>query len=241
MSRKRTTSNRTTPAGRGRTPLDGITAPPRKRTAHEYALAALRAAVLDGSLAGGDRLVQTELAERLGVSTTPIREALRDLATEGLVVFDPHRGALVRSLDMDEVRELYELRMALEPLMVRRVIASITAEQLARAEELQRRMEEPCEISDWVELNRAFHAVFGEVDGSSRLATILAGLRDSAAPYVAVSLGSRPRQIEEANAEHAALLSHYRTGAVEDAVALTVAHLNATLMTIEEAHVRGDL
>lgn len=235
------TSSQTTPVGRGRVPLEGISAPPRKRTAHEYALAALRAAVLDGTLAGGDRLLQTELAERLGVSTTPVREALRDLATEGLVVFDPHRGALVRSLDMAEVRELYELRMALEPLMVRRVAAAITAQQLARAKELQQRMEQPCEISAWVELNRDFHAVFSEIDGSSRLATILTGLRDSAAPYVALSLGSRPKQIEEANAEHAALLSLYQKGAVEDAVALTLTHLKATLAAIEEAHERGDL
>ncbi|MGW1887176.1 GntR family transcriptional regulator [Streptomyces sp. NPDC001970] len=235
------TPNQTSGAGRSRAPRDKIAAPPRKRTAHEYALAALRAAVLDGTLAGGDRLVQTELAEQLGVSTTPVREALRDLATEGLVVFDPHRGALVRSLDMAEVRELYELRMALEPLLVRRVFAAITPEQLARAAELQQRMEEPCEISRWVELNRDFHAVFGEVDGSSRLATILAGLRDSAAPYVALSLGSRPTQIKEANAEHAALLGLYRKGAVEDAVALTLTHLKATLTAIEEAHERGDL
>jgi DNA-binding GntR family transcriptional regulator len=222
-------------------PLDKFAAPPRTRTAHEYVRATLRAAMLNGTLAGGARLVQSELAERLGVSTTPVREALRDLATEGLVVFDPHRGALVRSLDIQEVRELYELRMTLEPLMVRRLIAAITPQQVARAEDLQRQMTEPCEISTWVELNRDFHAIFSEIDGSSRLATILAGLRDSAAPYVALSLGSRPRQIQEANAEHAALLDLYRTAAVEDAVALTVTHLKSTLAAIEEAHQRGDL
>jgi DNA-binding GntR family transcriptional regulator len=222
-------------------PLDKFTAPPRARTAHEYVHATLRAAVLDGTLAGGARLVQSELAERLGVSTTPVREALRDLATEGLVVFDPHRGALVRSLDIAEVRELYELRMTLEPLMVRRVIAGITSEQLVRAERLQRRMEESREMATWVELNRDFHAIFSEIDGSSRLATILAGLRDSAAPYVALSLDSRPQQVQEADAEHAALLDLYRRGAAEEAVALTVAHLRATLAAIEEAHERGEL
>jgi DNA-binding GntR family transcriptional regulator len=222
-------------------PLDKFAPPARTRTAHEFVRETLRAAVLDGTLAGGARLVQSELAERLGVSTTPVREALRDLATERLVVFDPHRGALVRTLDIGEVRELYELRMTLEPLMVRRVIAAITPDQLARAEDLQRRMEKPCEIATWVELNRDFHAVFSEIDDSSRLATILAGLRDSAAVYVALSLGSRPQQVEEANAEHAALLDLYRKGSVEKAVALTVTHLQATLAAIEEAHERGEL
>jgi DNA-binding GntR family transcriptional regulator len=226
---------------RGTVPLAKFAPPPRTRTAHEYVRATLRAAVLDGTLAGGARLVQTELAERLGVSTTPVREALRDLATEGLVVFDPHRGALVRSLDIAEVRELYELRVTLEPLMVRRVISAITPEQLGRAEDLRRRMEEPGEISTWVEHNRDFHAIFSEVDPSSRLATILTGLRDSATPYVALSLGSRPQQIAEANVEHAALLDFYREGAMEGAVELTVTHLLATLAVIEEAHERGEL
>ncbi|MGC1214579.1 MAG: GntR family transcriptional regulator [Micromonospora sp.] len=222
-------------------PLEKFAPPTRARTAHEYVRQTLRAALLDGTLAGGARLVQSELAERLGVSTTPVREALRDLASEGLVVFDPHRGALVRSLDIAEVRELYELRIALEPLMVHRVITAITPEQLDRAEKLQRRMEEPCDISTWVELNRDFHAIFSEIDRSSRLAKILAGLRDSAAPYVALSLSSRPQQVEEANAEHAAMLDLYREGAVDDAVALTVAHLRATLAAIEEAHRGGEL
>ena len=190
---------------------------------------------------GGERLLQTQLAQQLGVSTTPVREALRDLATEGLVVFDAHRGALVRSLDIEEVRELYELRMTLEPLMVRRVIAAVTPEQLTKAEDLQRRMQAEDDTSTWAELNRDFHAIFSEVDDSSRLATILAGLRDSAAPYVALSLAARPQQVEEANTEHAELLDLYRRKAVDEAVALTLDHLQATLAAIEEAHGQGKL
>ena len=190
--------------------LEKLVGPERSRTAHEYVRDTLRAAVLDGTLRVGVRLVQSELAERLGVSTTPVREALRNLASEGLVVFDPHRGALVRSLDMAEVRELYELRMTLEPIMIRRVIDAVTPEQLAAAAELQRRMDQPCSSSTWAEVNREFHALFSAADGSSRLAGLLDGLRDSSAPYVARSLIARPEQIKEANAEHAALLGMYQ-------------------------------
>lgn len=207
-------------------------APTRARTAHEHARTALRAAILDGTLAAGARLLQTELAAALGVSTTPVREALRDLATEGLVVFDPHRGALVRALALDEVREIYELRIVLEPLMVARVIDSITDAELDRAAGLCRDMDREPHISRWVELNRDFHAVFGKTDEGSRLATILAGLRDSAAAYVAVSLQAESLQIRQANDEHRRLVDIYRRRDEDAAVRLTVQHLQSTLAAV---------
>lgn len=222
-------------------PLASFADPTRMKTAHEYVHEAVRAAIMSGALRGGARLVQSELAQWLGVSSTPVREALRDLATEGLVVFDAHRGALVRWLDIAEVRELYELRMTLEPLMVRRVITTLTPDKLAQAQELQTRMTEPCDYATWADLNHDFHATFGELDDSTRLATILAGLRDSAAPYVALSLRARPQQVEEANAEHAELLDLYRRGAVDDIVAVTLTHLRSTLAVIEEAHGLGEV
>ncbi|WP_051580791.1 GntR family transcriptional regulator [Pseudonocardia acaciae] len=220
-------------------PINPLAAPPRTRTAYEHVRATLRAAILDRTLSAGERLVQSELASQLGVSTTPVREALRDLATEGLVLFDSHRGAIVRPLNIDEVREIYELRMTLEPIMVRRVIERITDEQLARAADLAAQMRTESDMSTWVNLNRAFHGVFTEIDDKSRLATILAGLRDSAAGYVAVSLDAQPRHIAEANAEHEQLLDIYRRRDADAAIELTLQHLRSTLAIIEEAHTEG--
>lgn len=216
-----------------------LAAPARARTAYEHVRATLRAAILDRTLPAGMRLVQSDLAAQLGVSTTPVREALRDLATEGLVLFDSHRGAVVRPMNIDEVREIYELRMTLEPLMVRRVVDGITDEQLARAEELAARMRAEPDMTAWVNLNRDFHAVFSEFDGQSRLAQILAGLRDAAAGYVAVSLDARPQQVEEANTEHQEMLEIYRRRDRDAAVELTVQHLRSTLAVIEQAHAKG--
>lgn len=218
--------------------MTGLAASRGTRTAHEFVHHALRAAVLDGTLPSGARLVQSDLAQQLGVSTTPVREALRDLATEGLVVLDPHRGAVVRALNIEEVRELYELRMTLEPLMVQRVAASITDERLDRAAELHGRMAEPCDPQTWSRLNRDFHALFSETADSSRLASILTSLRDSAAPYVAMSLLARPGQAPQANAEHAEMVTAYRAGDVDRAVELTLGHLSSTLRVIEE-HILG--
>lgn len=216
-----------------------LTAPGRARTAHEYALTTLRTAILDGTLAGGTRLVQTELASELNISTTPLREALRDLSVEGLVVMDPHRGAMVRRLDIAEVREIYQLRITLEPLMVRRVAATVTEAQLDHAEELAERMQKETNLSAWVDLNREFHAVFSEPDHGSKLAGILANLRDSASGYVSLSLEARPEQVPEANVEHAQLVRLYRTGDVDTIERLTLQHLRSTLHAIEDAHTRG--
>jgi DNA-binding GntR family transcriptional regulator len=209
---------------------------PRSRTAHEYVRAELRSAILDGELPGGTRLLQSEIGERLGVSTTPVREALRDLVTEGLVFFDAHRGAVVRTLQLAEVREIYELRMTLEPLLVQRVLDRIDDRALDRAELLWRQMEEEADSAVWVELNHAFHAIFAEPDADSRLSQILAGLRDSASAYVGLSLKADPEQMRRANADHGRMLTLFRERDAEGLAALTVEHLRSTLTAIESQH-----
>lgn len=206
---------------------------PRSRTAHEYVRTELRAAILGGELVGGTRLVQSEVGEQLGVSTTPVREALRDLVTEGLVFFDAHRGAVVRTLQLAEVREIYELRMTLEPLLVQRVLDRIDDEALDRARELWEQMEHEKDPAVWVEHNHAFHAIFAEPDAGSRLSQILAGLRDSASAYVGLSLKANPEQMSRANADHGRMLTLFREGDAEGLAALTVDHLRSTLTAIE--------
>jgi DNA-binding GntR family transcriptional regulator len=219
--------------------LGDIVAGARAKTAHQYVLKSIRDAILNGHLSGGTRLVQSELATQLDVSITPVREALRDLAGEGLVIFDPHRGALVRSLDVDEVRELYELRIVLEPIHVRRVFDRVTDEQIDVADGLRQRMQDTDDIDDWAELNRQFHAALTAVDSTSRLAKILAGLRDSASLFVSLSLGASEERLRESNLEHAELVEFYRRRDLAAVEQLTVKHLQTTLTTIEEAHEQG--
>lgn len=210
-------------------------------TAHGYVLQRMRQAILDGELPAGSRLIQAELATQFDVSITPVREALRDLAGEGLVVFDPHRGSRVRSFDLGEVREIYQIRMALEPLMVGRMIGQVDADRLEEAARLIRKMERTKDIGVWSDLNRRFHACFAEDGRSSRLATILSGLRDSASTYVGLSLRASPERRAESDREHAQILEAYRAGDVDEATRLAVQHMRTTLVTIEEAHASGVL
>lgn len=210
-------------------------------TAHGYVLQRMRQAILDGELPAGSRLIQAELATQFDVSITPVREALRDLAGEGLVVFDPHRGSRVRSFDLAEVREIYQIRMALEPLMVDRMIGKVDADRLEDAARLIRKMERTKDIGVWSDLNRRFHACFAEEGRSSRLATILSGLRDSASTYVGLSLRASPERRAESDQEHTEILEAYRAGDVDEATRLAVQHMRTTLVTIEEAHAAGVL
>ncbi|MDQ1575330.1 MAG: hypothetical protein QOH55_480 [Microbacteriaceae bacterium] len=208
----------------------------RSRTAHEYVVRELRHSILEGRLPRGSRLRQVDLATQFDVSVTPVREALRDLAAEGLVVFDAHRGAMVRSLDLSEVHELYEIRMTLEPLMVRRCIPLITSAHIDEANRIRSIMEATEDVSAWVELNRQFHEVLADPGRGSRLATILASLRDSASSYVALSLSTSPLRVDEANTEHAELVEYYRRKDLDAVLRLTRQHLQTTLATIEDAY-----
>jgi DNA-binding GntR family transcriptional regulator len=102
----------------------------------ERVLAGLRQEIISGTLRPGDRLVERELADRFGVSRVPVREAVRALVTEGFVHFETPRRALVRRLTLDDVRELFELREALEVYAAGLAAARATPEDLAETEKL---------------------------------------------------------------------------------------------------------
>jgi len=97
---------------------------------------ALREKILRGEYPEGAPLRQDTLAAELGVSRIPVREALRQLEAEGLVTFVPHFGAVVSSLSLSEIKELFELRALLETDLLRRAIPRIREEDLDRADEI---------------------------------------------------------------------------------------------------------
>lgn len=211
--------------------LDG-----RRRTAHELVRDTLRRAILSGALQGGTRLVQADIASSLDVSTTPVREALRDLATEGLIRLDAHRGAIVHSPDSAEVRDLYDVRKILEAEAIRRATAAISDDDLAQAEALHEQMQREEDPLAWADLNRRFHAILADAAGSRRLSAILAQLRDAAAVYVALSLSLRPGQLSEGNHGHAELLDAMRRRDARAAADVATAHLDSTLAAVEQVH-----
>jgi DNA-binding GntR family transcriptional regulator len=214
--------------------LDGAVAASR-RTAHEYVRDSLRQAILRGSVAGGQRLVQADLARELGVSTTPVREALRDLATEGLITLDAHRGAIVKQLTYEELLEIHELTKLLEPEAMRLAAAAGDMACLDRADHLADLMEQEKDIGAWVDLNRQFHSALVECVKRRRLLGILQGLRDTAAPYIGLALQQRGYPHDLANEHHRDLVAAIRDGDGERAAAIAAAHVDLTAEALEEA------
>lgn len=136
-------------------------APIQRQTIASMTVAALRERILRGEYPEGEPLRQDALAEELGVSRIPVREALRQLEAEGLVTFSPHRGAVVSSLSLDEINELFELRADIESDLIERAIPAMTSEQLERAVDLLDEFEialATAEVSRWGPLNWHFHA-----------------------------------------------------------------------------------
>jgi len=120
----------------------------------------LRSLMLRNQLQPGERLVQSELAERLGVSRTPVREALQQLATEGLVSLQPYKGAVVARLSLSDLEEMYSVRAALEGYAGYLAAQNITDQELDQLDALLRSMEKALEqrdVSTLMELNFQFN------------------------------------------------------------------------------------
>lgn len=165
----------------------------------------LRGEIQHGTLAPGTRLRQNDVAQRFGVSTTPVREAFAQLQAEGLVRIDPHRGAVVFNPSVDDVLEFYEIREALESLAVAHAIPRLKAEAARDLDALIDRMRRTEDARKWLKLNDQFHLRLYESAGRPRLSTLIDNLRDASAPYIYMFVASRPLS-ERANEEHQEIL-----------------------------------
>jgi DNA-binding GntR family transcriptional regulator len=220
-------------------PPETASPPPRRladvahRTAQERVEEALRQAILGGELQPGEPLVLDDLSAQLGVSRTPIREAMRALSSEGLIDMDSFRSARVHTPSLEEAREIYDLRLVLDPIAVRRAVERITAEELATAQAIHETMLATGDLGEWVDANREFHRALQQAAGAERLIGIIDGLRNSAAMQVALSLKAESSQVTQANADHEKILQAFRDRDADAAVQLTEDHLRNTLEVIE--------
>ncbi|HEX9866915.1 MAG TPA: GntR family transcriptional regulator [Acidimicrobiia bacterium] len=207
--------------------LDASTS--RRITAVDLVRDALRAAILRGDLSGGSRLVQTEIANQLSVSTTPVREAMRDLASEGLITLDSHRIGTVRKPDWDEMVEITAIRRALEDFAIAKAMANITSAQLDAAKALADDLSREDDLGSWVQKNSQFHSIFHQATGTKRLGTMLQALEEAGGLFVAQAQRLHPEIRRRAIADHFALLEAYEAQDLDRAVEIQLAHIGLPL------------
>lgn len=185
----------------------------------------LRQAILKGDLKPNERLVQADIADQLGVSRMPVREALKTLELEGLISLEPHKGAVVNSLTMEDINEIYELRTILEPFTLEKSIPNLTLEDIVQLENLHKKMLKTTDVETYVDLNNQFHNLSLSGSKSKRLHGLMARVSHGIAkdtPYVI------PDQIEKSNVEHSKILKALREQDTEAACDEYAHHISRT-------------
>jgi DNA-binding GntR family transcriptional regulator len=197
----------------------------RPRTATDYVSDSLRRSILNGDLVGGTRLSLAEIAANFDVSTTPVREALRELSFEGLVRIDSYRGGVVSPVTKAEVEEIVRIRSVLEPIACREAVEGMTSTILDEALEILDEMAASDSWDVWVQGNRAFHRKIYEASSSRRLVSLIKSLQDTQVVFTSATLRKSPSLKGGATKDHHEMIEAIRAGDVDRLVEVTLRHL----------------
>jgi len=197
---------------------------------------ALRERILRGDYPDGEPLRQDALADELGVSRIPVREALRQLEAEGLVTFNPHRGAVVSTLSLEEIEELFELRADIECELLRRAIPSTTAPDLARATDVLDEFDAALDAGEserWGPLNWRFHSALYMPARRNLTMGVLQKLHQHSDRYFRMHV-VLARGGARANLEHRQITDAVREQDVKTALGLLRKHILGAGQTLVE-------
>jgi len=197
----------------------------RPRTATDYVSDSLRRSILNGDLVGGTRLSLAEIASTFDVSTTPVREALRELSFEGLVRIDSYRGGVVSPVTKAEVEEIVRIRSVLEPIAAREAVEGMTPKILEEAQKILDEMAASDSWDVWVQGNRAFHRKLYEASSSRRLVELIKSLQDTQVVFVSATLRKSPMLKETATRDHDEMIASIRAGDADRLIEVTLRHL----------------
>lgn len=193
--------------------------------------------VLDRRFEGGVLLTEGEVAEAVGVSRTPVREALLRLETEGLLKLYPKKGALVLPVSVQEIADVMETRLLVEEFTARKAVPAPPAllDRLAALIEEQRRHAAEGDLVALMAADRGFHAEIVRHAGNQILCRLYDQLRDRQLRMGVALLHSHPERVERTLVEHAEILDALRSGDADTTAAAVRAHVGRV-----EALVRGD-
>lgn len=196
---------------------------PIRDVVYEY----LRTAIINGLIKPGERLVEKEYAEKFNISRTPVREALRKLEIEGLVENIPRRGDIVKGIDLNDMMEIFAIRQALEPLIVKTAMENLTPEAITRLQETVDKMTFHDNLDDTSAVLtsfQAFHDILLDLSNMPRLSSIISQLKDYLGRFRTMSLSS-PERRTQAIKEHKEILQAIVANDNQTAEKLLSAHL----------------
>jgi DNA-binding GntR family transcriptional regulator len=192
----------------------------------------LRHEILSGTYADGERMVQRAIAERMGTSRIPVRDALKRLEVDGLIVKDEQGTYYCKPFGAEDLEEIYTLRMMLEPLALRRAMSRLDSDHIQYLGELLAAMDEAVRDEDqerYVEINRDFHMTIYEACGKTRLVQIIKSLWSGRPLFIAGSLGTG-----KSAGEHYDILEAIQSSDVERASQLLHDHIHASYQILRE-------
>jgi DNA-binding GntR family transcriptional regulator len=202
--------------------------PLAKANLRERVLRALRAAIISGELTPGDVYSAPSLAATFGVSATPVREAMLDLARENLVVVVPNKGFRVTVVDEEQLDQITAIRRLLEPPVIAEVTGQIPAEDFAELRQLAQEIVDGARtgnLAQYTEADREFHLRLLAYTGNERLVDLVSDLRQQTRLVGLAGLLDRGQLVESAQ-EHHELLDLMERGDADGAGAFMVRHLN---------------
>jgi len=199
----------------------------QKKTLHEEIADNLREMIMSGELREGDKIKENVLCDMMGISKTPLREALRVLSAEGLIRLVPNRGSYVTTPTFEEIKEMFDVMRVLEGVCARAAVEKMRDRDLSKLEKLHQKLEKNFRRKDqkeYIHQNNLYHAFVQELAGNKTLNQIVNGLRQKILLYRFQSL-NLPGRFEQSIQEHRSLLAAFRDKDPKKAEMLMKSHL----------------
>ncbi|MFC4276626.1 GntR family transcriptional regulator [Achromobacter aloeverae] len=204
---------------------------------HQTIRDTLREEILAGALPGGTQLRQDALAQRFNASRLPVREALKQLESEGLVTYQMHRGAVVASMDLEQLCELLDIRVALECHAARLAVPNMVERDFTAMERILTEYSAAASVAQWAEYNRQFHLALSAPANNRRLLRLIEEYCLNTDRYMHVAM-SQVMGKEQPQRDHYRLLEYCRKRDAARVAALLESHILDTRRELM-ASVRG--
>lgn len=201
---------------------------------NQIAYGFIKERILDGTYRPAERLVESQLAEEIGVSRNTVKKVLLQIEQERLLVIEDNKGARVHSLSIEEIQEYYEIRKSLEVLVVRSAVERITEEEIAHMEEILVQMETlraEENYDAYSQHNRMFHEIIYEASGKSIAVDMIRGIKTQLTRFQFRTMIA-PGRADNSIIEHRLLLDGFKARDKEIVTAAIVTHIDNVSSTI---------